>query len=369
MIQELYDEYIIIYVFAGLCGLGVLLRLLLNLIYKHLVKESENIGATKNKSLKHIKLKFETCYKLKIGVNNVDTFVDKNVYKYRFCGILLSTWENLGGQVIALSLLLIPITTVFGYIFECGQEQVILTGSVGLLAAAILLFVDKSVNLTSKKDFLRVNLLDYLDNFCKVRLEQETFQPEVLEQYRRAFFEPEEAEKQISATAFMKKDPHREELERRKEARRKKDEEKQALVLKKQEELRRLEEARLEEERRKAEERKQLAAKRREEERIRMEEEQEALEARRLEAKKKADEKREFNEKKNQQMEKEIILHNLEEELRTVENDNDMDLLLQGIAEIAADKDRIQRNAGNRSKNKVSEEDKVLEDILKEFFA
>ena len=112
MIQYLYVNDIIIYTYVGLCGLGLLIRLIVNLVYKHLVKESDNLGETKNKMLKHIKMKFETCFRLKIGVHNVDTFVDKNVLKYRFCGLLLSTWDNFCGQVLFLNLLIVPVLAV-----------------------------------------------------------------------------------------------------------------------------------------------------------------------------------------------------------------------------------------------------------------
>ena len=61
-----------------------------------------------------MRMKYETCYKLNIPVNNVDTFVDKNLTKYRFCGLLLSTWENISGQVLLLSFLIVPISAVFG---------------------------------------------------------------------------------------------------------------------------------------------------------------------------------------------------------------------------------------------------------------
>ena len=50
----------------------------IGLVYIYLVKELTNSGTTKNKLLKHMRMKYETCYKLNIAVNNVDTFVDKN---------------------------------------------------------------------------------------------------------------------------------------------------------------------------------------------------------------------------------------------------------------------------------------------------
>lgn len=398
MIQYLYNNDIIIYTYAGLCGLGLLLRLIVNMVYKHLVKESDKLGETKNKMLKHVKMKFETCFKLKIGVNNVDTFVDKNVLKYRFCGVLLSTWDNICGQILFLNLLIVPILAVFGEIYECGQDQILFSGAVGISTSAFLILVDKSMNIVAKKKLLRLNLLDYLENFCKVRLEQEAIQPEIASQLRREFIQSSEVNKQISATLPASETIEvKDELNRRREARHKKEEERKLLAQRREEEQRRAEEARKEEEKRKLGEKKQAAARRREEERMKLEEEREALEARRAELKLKSLEKQQALElKKQKTVEKEEILHSLEDELKPSEDKSDIDMLMQGLEEIAAEKERSQNEKEEKKKSELDklekdgtdrenklkattvkaksqamslQEEKLIEDVLKEFFA
>jgi hypothetical protein len=392
MVKFLYEENIIMYVFAGLCGLGILVRLIVNLVYGHLVKESENPAETKNKLLKLMKMRFEACYKAKIGVNNVDTFVDKSVLKYRFCGVLLSTWDNFSGQVLFLNLLIVPISTIFGVVYDCGQKLILFTGAVGILSSAILMLVDKSINLSAKKRILRLNLLDYLENFCKVRLEQEVFHPEVYEQIRREFEQVAEAKKQVVPSKEAVKDDSKEELSRRREARKQKEEEKKLEAKRREEEQRKLEEARKEEERRRLEEKRQLAAKRREEELKKLEEERIALEARREELKKQSLEKQQNNQKKAAAQDKELILHSLEEELKPKQARTDMNKVMQGLDEIAASNEKEQqekaellaeeKNAATQETIKNTkphgkvrgnsaniQEDKLIEDVLKEFFA
>jgi len=423
MLQYLYEKNIIIYTYAALGGIGFLLRVIVNLVYKHLVKESDRLGDTKDKLLQHMKMKFSTSFKLKIGVNNVDTFVDKNVLRYRFCGVLLSTWDNLCGQVLFLNLLIVPILTVFGVRFDCGQDLVLLTGAVGISTSALLIFVDKSINLSIKKKMLHLNLLDYLENICKVRLEQEASHPERVEQYRREYVQTIEGKQPATAaTVEQVKDSSKNEMDRRKEVRLKKEEEKRILAIKREEERRKAEEARIDEEKRKVEERKQLAAKRREEERLKLEEEREALEARRVELKRRAEEKQLALEQHKQQkvIEKEQILMSLEEELKSSEDKTDMETLMKGVEEIAADqeqailqrakrtqiqnepnlvhndskeqeqgelfllpravKTQIPRDSGSTEKRKdlsktgknsstSLQEEKLIEDVLKEFFA
>ena len=342
MVQNLYNQNILIYIYAGLCGLGLFVRFILELIHIRLVSESDNLGATKNKTLKHMKMKFETCYKLKIGVNNVDTFVDKNILRCRFCGVLISTWENLSGQVLLLNFLIVPVSTVFGVLFDCGQDEIINAGAVGILTGSILILVDRIVNLSAKKRVIRLNLMDYLENFCKVRLEQEAFHPELLEQYRKEYFQTAEVNKQVSAAATLTKDDSKSEINRRREARLRKEEEKRALQLKREEEQKRIEEVRKEEEKRKLEERKRLAAKRREEELLKLEEEREALERRRAEMKKRADDKLQMNGKK--QLRAEEITKSIkivEEEFAAAKKTEDVDIKqIETVEEeIAAEKE------------------------------
>jgi flagellar biosynthesis GTPase FlhF len=341
------------------------------------VKESDNPGAAKNKQLKHIKLKFETCYKLKIGVNNVDTFVDKNVLRHRFGGILLSTWEVLSGQVLYFSLLLVPTSALFGVFFDCGQDLILLTGTVGITTSAVLILVDKGLNLQDKKKMIRMNLLDYLENFCKVRLEQEVFNPEMLEQYRNEYFIKNGDSMQGNLAATRSKIETKDELDRRREARRKKEEEKRVLTLKREEEQKKIEEFRKEEEKRKIEERKRIAAKRREEELLKLEEEREALEAKRKEAKKKLEEKQQMSGSKQHRQEiKEKLLKSMEEDIKAPEKNSNMDNLMEGMEEIAAEKEHEEKEhiikvpePVEKKKLMTSQEEKLIEDILKEFFA
>lgn len=188
MIQQLYDNYIFIYGMAGLCVLGTILKIMVSRTYKRLIKASDNMGSTKHKLMKLMKMKFEACYKLKIGVNNVDSFVDKYVYKHKVCGIHLYTWENIGGQLLILCLLAGTVGSVLGLVYNCGKNDILITFFSGVFTSSLLIVVESFINLGAKKSILKANITDYLENFLKVRLEQENFTPEVLEEYRQEYF-------------------------------------------------------------------------------------------------------------------------------------------------------------------------------------
>ncbi|WP_167957661.1 hypothetical protein [Anaerosporobacter faecicola] len=188
MVQQLYDDYIFIYGMAGLCVLGTILKIMVSGTYKRLIKASDNMGSTKHKLMKLMKMKFEACYKLKIGVNNVDSFVDKYVYKHKICGIHLYTWENISGQLLILCLLAGTVGSVLGLASNCGKNDILITFFTGVFTSSLLIIVESFINLGAKKSILKANITDYLENFLKVRLEQENFTPEVLEEYRQEYF-------------------------------------------------------------------------------------------------------------------------------------------------------------------------------------
>lgn len=194
MIQELFDKNIFVYAMLALCACGILLKLILNLVYSRLIKATDNMAKSKNKLTQMMKKKFETYYVLKIGVNNVDIFVDKYVFRHKFCGILLSTWENICGQILILCLLIGSISTILGLIYECGKQQILSTFSVGILTSGLLIFLEGLINLAGRKELIRLNMKDYFENILKVRLEQEQVQPELIEQYKKEYLREETAQ-------------------------------------------------------------------------------------------------------------------------------------------------------------------------------
>ncbi len=187
MIQILFDNHVFIYILLALAGCGILMKLVVQVLYFRLLRASEAMSTSNNKLAKNMKKKFEAYYKLKLGVNNVDIFVDKHFFHYKFCGIFLSTWETLCGQVLILSLLVGAISTILGLIYECGKNQILSTFTVGILCCGLLIFLEGLINSAGKKEMIRINMKDYLENVLKVRLVQEENQPELMEQYKKAY--------------------------------------------------------------------------------------------------------------------------------------------------------------------------------------
>lgn len=155
MVYDIFKEIVknngMIYTMVVLFGIGVLSSLLSSLLYKRLIKASLDMGNSSNKLMKSMCLRFETCYQLKIGVHNVDSFVDKYVYRHKFCGILLYTWERICGQVIAISLSITSIFAFLGYYYHCGKDMILSTLGLGICVSMMLIAFQVFVDINKKR--------------------------------------------------------------------------------------------------------------------------------------------------------------------------------------------------------------------------
>ena len=187
-VQELFDNHILTILMVVFCSLGVLVKCIIYGIYSNLIKASDNMANSSNELMKLIKMKFEACYKLKIGVNNVDIFVDKYMYKYKFCGLLLYTWENISGQFLILCLLTGAVGSGLAVYYDCGKTAILSTFFIGLFTSALLILCESFLNVPAKRNVICINMRDYLENMLKVKLEQKYFYPEQLEEYCNEYF-------------------------------------------------------------------------------------------------------------------------------------------------------------------------------------
>lgn len=195
-VYNLFRYNIPIYMLVGIGILGLLVKVIIHGVYQSLMKASENMANSQNNLMKQVKMRFEACYKLQLGVHNVDIFVDKYIYKHKFCGILLYTWENISGQLFIMSLLVPTIAIGLAVFYECGQAAILSTFLVGLLISSLLIIVESFLNLPQKRMILRINMKDYLENMLRVKLEQVYFYPEHLERYQKEYFSMEKSAKE-----------------------------------------------------------------------------------------------------------------------------------------------------------------------------
>lgn len=163
MLTYLEDGYGI-YLIIAICGIGVLSKLVANIIYSSLVKQSENMVSAKDKCLKQLRLKFENTYKMNMDIRNVQVFIEKNLSKYRFCGLSLKRWDNINRQNAVFCLLLGLVFTFYSYWSQGDTDIVLLQLATGIIMCVFGIFFETIADTATKQEVLLVNLRDYFEN-------------------------------------------------------------------------------------------------------------------------------------------------------------------------------------------------------------
>jgi len=177
---------------AGVCLLYFLVKMVLRHTYKRLLRAARDMGHSRHKLMKTLCMKFNTCYQLKIGVPNVSLFVQKYLRHYRVMGIHLKTWENFTSLCIVLVMVSSMGSGIWAMMKELPSGTVFLQLLTGVLGTGLLLIMDYFWNTGNQWDLLVLDMTDYLENICKPRLENETFHPVDVEQYRKEYFDEEQ---------------------------------------------------------------------------------------------------------------------------------------------------------------------------------
>lgn len=178
------------YYFIGAIGAVGLLGLLFPLIaggkLGKLNRAAKHPSKSEHPLVKTMVTKFTACYKLKIGVNNVDIFVDKYVNTYKICGLYLSTWDKLCGQPAVILLLAGIADGVYHGILRGGQAAELSTMWISFAAAAVLIVYNRFFDRKGKMRAFASEMKDYLENSLKIKLEQEFVYPEPVREPARA---------------------------------------------------------------------------------------------------------------------------------------------------------------------------------------
>ena len=130
-----------LYVLAAICALGTLSTLVTGSLYKRLIKETGNMALTKDKNLKALKQRMENVFLINHGIRNVNAYIEKQLYGFRFMHMSLDGWDNLSVQAMILC-------------FMAG----------GVFGGLFLAFVDNGIGAGTKRKQLADHLVDYVEN-------------------------------------------------------------------------------------------------------------------------------------------------------------------------------------------------------------
>lgn len=177
MLQEWLTKGVFLYLMAGVCGAGVVLKVLLSTYYNRQLYWTQRMATTRKKWLIRMQEDYEECMDEDGQVNNVDVFVDKYIEGKKFMGILLSTWNKIGGQAWILCAGLLAVSAVSSVFYQVEREAVLFTFFIGTWTVIAAVVVDNIANLAEKKKQMKRNLVDYFENRIGVQ-EEELFAKE-----------------------------------------------------------------------------------------------------------------------------------------------------------------------------------------------
>lgn len=155
-----------------LLSLSIICQISMGVLCHKLIRETENMSSTTNKSLQQLKLKFSSCCQLHEGISNVSIFVDKYINKLRIHRFSVSTLKHLSGQLVLLSILISGIGACKGIILDESVIFIIPYYIISFLGLYCYFSISSFVDINGKVQMLRTNLIDYLENHLVSRLEQ-----------------------------------------------------------------------------------------------------------------------------------------------------------------------------------------------------
>ena len=155
------------------CVFGCVSRVILSGYYRMLLRALKSMKTTKNKWMQKMKEQFILRYQAMLGVQNVESFVEKFLAERRILGIPLSNWTGLHIQLVSLCLLFGAADAMYQCVHKAAVESVMMAMFQGIWTSALLLLVDGFCMMPGKIDALKSGMCDYLENYLQIRLEHE----------------------------------------------------------------------------------------------------------------------------------------------------------------------------------------------------
>ena len=118
-----------LYVLAAICALGTLSKLATGSLYKRLIKETGNMALTKDKNLKTLKQRMENVFLINHGIRNVNAYIEKQLYGFRFLHVSLDGWDKLSVQAMILCFMVGGVTAFGAYWYRCDNSYIVLYGA------------------------------------------------------------------------------------------------------------------------------------------------------------------------------------------------------------------------------------------------
>ncbi|MCL2050671.1 MAG: hypothetical protein FWG91_02910 [Lachnospiraceae bacterium] len=170
MFQILLENILLTAIIIALILLSVILQVLIGVVYQRLINETENLSTTENKYLKLCKLKFQNCYQLNGNVPNISVFVDRFISRLGLFRLSLNSLRRLCSQIMMLSVFAAGVGISMGIISGETMYRLLPYYILAIVGLYIYYSVAALVDIPGRREILKINLMDHLENHLLSRL-------------------------------------------------------------------------------------------------------------------------------------------------------------------------------------------------------
>ena len=165
------EEKLITFLMFLFLVLSLCTKIIIGILYQNMINETENMSATNHKILKQCKLKFANCYRLNNGVANIPVYVEKFLNRLKFGPFHMHTMYHLSGQMMLLSVFFAGVGVCKCIIAGFSVGSILPFYVVSFGGLYLHFAVSAIVDVKGRKQVLKTNLVDYLENHMVSRLE------------------------------------------------------------------------------------------------------------------------------------------------------------------------------------------------------
>lgn len=188
-------------------AIGIVSQILLGVTYANMLSVTQEIGRTRKRWLLTLKKKYQNYGKLGVQVQDIDSFVSRQLEKQKILIFKLDTWETIVQQMMNLCMLIGVYGAVYSIFVGRDMQIVYTTLFAGLLLAGGLNFFRTIFQISKKRENISYNIKDYLENILKNHLYSD--ETENIYGRRKRTSSAEDDRMSEVATARMKKDDSR----------------------------------------------------------------------------------------------------------------------------------------------------------------
>jgi len=168
--MELFENDIFLKLSIFMITLSVICQIVAGVLYQSMIQETDNMAATENKLLKQCKLKFANCYELNGSVSNIPVFVDKFINRIKIGFLTLPGLSSFAGQMMLLAVLMCGIGIYRRIVEGHYVIQLFPYYIVSLFGLYAYFSISSLVDIKGKREVLKTNIIDYLENHMMSRL-------------------------------------------------------------------------------------------------------------------------------------------------------------------------------------------------------